>query len=44
MHSGHISAKQAKEYAINEYEKYNKMINEIESDELDKAIKRLKEK
>ncbi len=44
MHSGHISAKQAKEHAINEYEKYNKMINEIEPDELDKAIKRLKEK
>ena len=41
MHSGKISTQQAKEHAIKEYEKYNKMINE--PDELDKAMKRLKE-
>ncbi len=44
MHSGKISAQQAKEHAINEYEKYKIMINETEPDEFDKAIKRLKEK
>lgn len=44
MHSGKISAQQAKEYAINEYEKYRIMINETEPDELDKAIKQLNEK
>ena len=44
MHSGKISALQAKEHAINEYEKYKIMINETEPDEFDKAIKRLKEK
>ncbi len=43
MHSGKVSAQQAKEHAIREYEKYRKMIAENEPDELDKAMKRLKE-
>jgi hypothetical protein len=43
MHSGKISAQQAKEHAINEFEKYKIMINETEPDELDKAMKRLKD-
>ncbi len=42
MHSGKVSAQQAKEYAIKEYEKYRKITAENEPDELDKAIKRLK--
>ncbi len=44
MHLGKVSAEQAKEHAINEYEKHKKMINETEPDELDKAMKRLNEK
>jgi len=43
LHSGKVSAQQAKEHAINEYEKYKIKINETEPDELDKAIKRFKE-
>ena len=43
MHKGSISAQEAKEYAIGEYEKYRQKQAETQLDEFDKAIKRLNE-
>ena len=42
--AGRISAQLAKEHVHREYEKYQKMIEETQSDELDKALKRLENK
>lgn len=44
MHKGTVSAQQAKEHAIKEFEKYKQTQSEIQLDEFDKAIKRLKNK
>ena len=44
MHKGSISAQQANEHAIGEYEKYKQIQAETQLDEFDKAIKRLNEK
>ena len=42
--AGRISAQLAKEHVHREYEKYQKMIEETQPDELDKAMKRLDHK
>lgn len=44
MHKGSVSAQEAKDYAINEFEKYKQIQSEMQLDEFDKAIKRLNEK
>ncbi len=43
VHKGSISAQQAREHAISEYEKYKQIQEEAQLDEFDKAIKRLNE-
>ena len=41
MHKGNVSAEEAKQHALDEYEKYKTLLETNEPDELDKAIKRL---
>ncbi len=44
FHAGNVSAPEAKEHAVKEYEKYKKIFKKTELDEFDKAIKRLSQK
>lgn len=43
-HAGKISHGQAEEFAFKEFEKYQKQLDTLETDELDKAIKKISDK